>query len=170
VPHVGADKKSNVITYDSVISEAMQHHMLSTHSSRSVLYSAPRDALSLRGLVAALDAPRSKRPRSSQEDLPSAPELECAAASADAGGRVCFKIVFLNPHQKKTIAVPIGAGGGIYQHGPAITIHREALGSEPGGVSLAVEQTASNSHDLQGHWLLSGFANCQRERVETEVL
>ena len=73
---------------------------------------------------------------------------------------MCFKLIFVNPAQKKTLPVPIGAGGFIEGRRAAISLHTEINGVGdilPGGV--VVDQCTSASHDLHGHRLLDGFSS-----------
>jgi hypothetical protein len=150
----------------------MHNHLVSTHKrTSSVVYSVPRDMVTLEGLTSALDNPMTKRARTGNDEalMPGAPDIDMPQQASDASNaRVCFKIVFLNPHSKKTLNVPVGAGGTVRHHGVAITIHKETFGADVEGC-LVVNQCASESSDLHGHWILGGFTSAPRERVEREV-
>ncbi len=149
----------------------MTSHLVTMHKvAPSAVYSAPREMLDLTSLVSSLDTPLTKRPRRSTEDDPMAAPAPDIEVLPEVNPRVCFRIAFLNPSEKKALNVPVGAGGSVSSHGIAITVHSEPpAASLNTGDSIVVEQTASSSQDLSGHFILGGFTDSTGDRVETEV-
>jgi hypothetical protein len=168
-PGIGEPTKKP--SYESVLSDAVQNHLITTHKgSGSVYYTAPREMLVLSSLSSSLDIPMTKRLRRSQFEDDLAPDCDIEVGE-DVSSRVCFRVVFLNPRDKKTLQVPVGAGGGITQHGVAITIHKEIAGiTTQHGDSLVVGESASASQELRGHFILGGFSSSSAARLKDEAL
>jgi hypothetical protein len=147
----------------------MFEHLLKNSTVAYGVYSAPRDSLNLDSLVSQLDTPAYKRRRmqalhQAGPDTEVAPDIEMPSYPPRApSSRVCFRICFKG--DRKTVSVPIGAGGQIKKGNIAITLH-----AEPEGIAvndgIVVENVSSASSELSAHFVLQGFHDIERAEAE----
>ena len=114
-------------------------------------------------LLSELDTPFAKRRKVSvkgpgeDEAATDIPDIECEL----------LRVVLVNPGQKKTVSVPIGAGGTLHSASIAITVYPERSGMGLGqDESFVVDQTPIASQDLSSFLIWRGFADPRAAEAE----
>jgi hypothetical protein len=124
-------------------------------------------------LLSELDTPFAKRRKVSvkgpgeDEAATDIPDIECELPRDAPSDRVCFRVVLVNPGQKKTVSVPIGAGGTLHSASIAITVYPERSGMGLGqDESFVVDQTPIASQDLSSFLICRSFADPRAAEAE----
>ena len=146
-------------SFQALEAELMRDHMAQRFSTDYV-YSCSSSILLVQPLASCLQGPRSKRARLlpaldgpvlALEDGASDP-IQCdVEIEAQVGDILYFKVVSSSFGNKKTVKMPMGAGGRIEQNALTLTMHDHIEGAEdPPIVSSRPTRTDGTTHVLHG--------------------
>jgi hypothetical protein len=118
------------ITFSEVERSAMREHLTKVMHADSI-YSCSRSCLSLESLSHTLEQPSTKRRRTEQDSNGSAAGIEAERLGSNdvvEDEPVYFKLILANLGRKKTVKVPVGAGGRVAQDRVLVSLHQPLSG------------------------------------------